>query len=489
MGPATNSWRMTVIHNLNFRLLAAFTLVIIVTIGAAFFLTYQNTRNEITQMGERLELNQDRRMQLELSRYFQIVNTWDSIQPFIEQWGQLYQRRIILADNNNTIVADSDGQLLGNAYNDSLVDKEMAQIPISRTGQVLEIIVPQGQGKPLIASISPDTIGNLYVVHGDFPNINSTALQITYDGIGRYFIWGGLVAIGIAVLLTFLLSGRILAPVKALIGATRQFGRGNFTHRVDYKDKGELGELAESFNSMANNLERNERLRRDMVADVAHELRTPLSNLKGYLEAIKDGVIKPDKSTIKSLNEEAASLSRLVTDLQELSLADAGELKMTFQSGNIKNLIRETVDTSQKKAAAKGIKLITDLPNKLPTLEIDAYRIKQVLYNLLDNAIAHTGKGGTVTIKTLEKNNCVSVSVLDTGKGIPPEDLPMIFERFYRVDKSRARTTGGSGLGLTIAKRLVEAHGGKISAESLPGKGSSFTFTLPVSREKTKQNT
>jgi signal transduction histidine kinase len=470
-----------VIHNLNFRLLAAFTVVIIVTIGSAFFLTYQNTRNEIVQMGERLELNQDRRMQLELSRYFQVVNNWDSIQPFIEQWGQLYQRRIILTDRNNVIVADSDSQLIGSAYSDSLVDKEMAQIPISGTGQVLEIIIPHEQGDTWIASVAQDTIGNLYVVHGDFPNINSTALQITYDSIGSYYIWGGLVAIGLAVLLTFLLSRRILAPVKALINATRQFGRGNFSHRVDYKDRGELGELASSFNSMAGNLERTERLRRNMVADVAHELRTPLSNLKGYLEAINDGVIKPDKSTIKSLNEEAASLSRLVTDLQELSLADAGELKMTFQSADIKNLIQETLNVLQAKANAKGLELLADLPDELPVLNIDAHRIKQVLFNLLDNAIAHTGKGGTVMVKALEKNNTISISVSDTGRGIPPEELPMIFERFYRVDKSRTRTTGGSGLGLTIAKRLVEAHSGKISVDSQPGKGSIFTFTLPIS--------
>ncbi|OGN98988.1 MAG: hypothetical protein A2Y89_00155 [Chloroflexi bacterium RBG_13_51_18] len=467
-------------HNLNFRLLIAFTLIIIVTIGSAFFLTYRTTRNEITQMGERMELSQDARMQSELSSYYQIVNTWEGIQVFIEQWGELYQRRIILADKNGVIVADSDGLLLGNTYNDDLIGEEMAQIPISATGQVLEIIMPQRKGKPWVSTITPDTAGTLYVVHGEFPNINQAALQITFESIGRFFIFGGLVAIAIAILLTFLLSRRILSPVKALIGATRRFGRGDFSHRVDYKDKGELGELASSFNSMADDLERIERLRRNMVADVAHELRTPLSNLKGYLEAISDGVIKPDESTIRSLNEEASSLSRLVADLQELSLADAGELKMTIQPENINDLIYETVNALQPKAAAKDLKLITDLSTELPELNIDAQRIKQVLYNLLDNAIAHTGKGGTITAAAKHQNNMVSISVSDTGEGIPTEELPMIFERFYRVDKSRARTTGGSGLGLTIAKRLVEAHGGKISVDSQPGKGSTFTFILPV---------
>ncbi|OGN98524.1 MAG: hypothetical protein A2Y58_00110 [Chloroflexi bacterium RBG_13_51_52] len=468
------------IHNLNFRLLVAFTLVIIVTIGTAFFLTYRTTRHEITQMGERLELNQDARMQMELSSYYQFVNTWDGIQTFIDQCGTLYQRRIVLTDQNNIVVADSDGTLLGNTYNENSISEEIAQIPISSTGQMLEIIFPQRQGKPWVSSTSPDTVGTLYVVHGDFPDINRTALQLTYEGIGRFFIWGGLLAIGIAILLAFLLSRRILSPVKSLIGATRKFGKGDFSHRVDYKGQGELGELARSFNSMADDLERTQSLRRNMVADVAHELRTPLSNLKGYLEAISDGVIKPDKTTIRSLNEEALSLSRLVADLQELSLADAGELKINTQQSDINALIEETVAALQPKATGKKLKLTTNLTAGLPLLNIDAHRIKQVLYNLLDNAIAHTGKNGKITVTVLKQNNAVSISVSDTGEGIPPEELSMIFERFYRVDKSRARTTGGSGLGLTIAKRLVETHGGKISVKSQPGKGSTFTFTLPI---------
>ncbi len=467
------------IHNLNFRLLISFTLVIIITLGSAFFLTYQNTRSEITQMGERLELNQDVRMQMELSRYYQFVNTWAGVQTFIEQWGQLYQRRMVLTNKNNIIVADSEGTLLGKTYGINLISEEMAQIPISGTGQILEIILPRRQG-PTLKISSADTVGTLYVVHGNFPDINSTALQLTYDSIGRFFVLGGLVAVGIAVLFTFLLSRRILSPVKALINAARRFGKGDFSHRVGYKGKGELGELARSFDSMANDLERTERLRRNMIADVAHELRTPLSNLKGYLEAISDGVIKPDKKTIRSLNEEASSLSHLVADLQELSLADAGELKIVTKSENIISLINETLNSLQPKAVEKGLKLIADLPEELPLLNIDAQRIKQVLNNLIENAIAHTGKGGKVTATASKRNNIVSISITDTGEGIPSEELQLIFERFYRIDKSRARTTGGSGLGLTIAKRLVEVHGGTISVKSQLGKGSSFSFTLPI---------
>jgi len=224
-------------------------------------------------------------------------------------------------------------------------------------------------------------------------------------------------------------------------------------------------------------------LRRNMVADVAHELRTPLSNLRGYLEAIRDGVKKPDVDTIRSLSEEATLLSRLVNDLQELSLAEAGELKLNCQVGDITELIKQTVPVVQSQAAAKGVSVSVDLPGKLPKMDIDSHRISQVLYNLLENAVAHTNQGDSITVAARQQDNQVQISVVDTGEGIPAEDLANIFERFYRVDKSRARATGGSGLGLTIAKRMVEAHGGKIEVESEPGKGSSFTFTLPVSKQ------
>jgi signal transduction histidine kinase len=470
-----------VIHSLNLRLLAAFTLVIIVTLGAAFFFIYQSTQNEIVQMGERLELNQDTRMQMELSRYYQFVNNWDGIQPYITQWGELYERRIILADKDNVVVADSETTLVGENYDENLVGQEMAEIPISPNGQMLQIILPNRDVHIQVMSPAPNIVGTLYVVHGGFPGAAGTALQITYNSIGSWFIWGGLLAVGLAILLTFLLSRRILSPVKALIGAARRFGKGDFSHRVAYKSKGELGELAQSFNLMAEDIEQAQRLRQNMVADVAHELRTPLSNLKGYLEAISDGVIKPNKKTIHSLNEEATSLSHLVADLQELSLVDAGELKITKRKEDINKFIQETMAVLQPKANAKKISLTTDLPKELLRVNIDAHRIKEVLCNLVDNAIVHTDKGGQIIIAVQKQDNMVAVSVLDTGEGIPEKELPLIFERFYRVDKSRARTTGGTGLGLTIAKRLVESHGGTITVKSQPGQGSCFTFTLPVS--------
>jgi signal transduction histidine kinase len=467
---------MTAMHSLNFRLMAAFTLVIIVTIGSVFFFTYQTTRHEIDQAEQRLEQIQDTRIETELSRYYQFTGSWEGVQSIIVQWGNLYGRRIILTDKDNIVLADSDDSLVGSSYTDDKDSQPMALI--LPPGQLFGVVLPTSPTQSLGPAAAKYTIGILHVLPGD-ADINGAALSITYDTIGKYFIWGGLVAIAIALLLTYFFSRRILAPMKALINASRHFGKGDFSRRVDDKDKGELGELAQSFNSMATDLERTERLRRNMVADVAHELRTPLSNLKGYLEAVSDGLVKPDNNTIRSLNEEASILSRLVDDLQELSLSDAGEIKLNIQSEDISSLIKVTLTGIQAKAAARGLALSTDLPATLPMVSIDSYRIKQVLLNLLENAVAHTDKGG-ITLTARQQEKMVHVSVADTGEGIPAGELPLIFERFYRVDRSRTRKTGGSGLGLTIAKRLVEAHGGTIKVESEPGQGSTFTFTVPV---------
>lgn len=445
------------ISRLQFRLLVAFTLVILVTMGAVFFLVNQATQDEIRRFGERVDQMRAVRMEIELSRFYSSYRDWKGIQPFIAQWGNLYQHRIVLTNAEGVVVADSQEELLGKYYGSDL------------------------PGRPLSTRWQAGTIGTLYLTPKSSSELGFESLQILFRAIGLFFLWGGLIAVAIALIITFFLSRRILAPVKALTYAAKHLGRGDFTQRVQVKDKSELGELANTFNSMASDLERTERLRQNMVADVAHELRTPLSNLQGYLEAIRDGLKKPDADTIRSLVEEAALLARLVDDLQELSLAEAGELKLVCQEKDIAELIKQAAAALQTQAMAKGLSLSLNLPDKLPAVNIDSQRIIQVLHNLLENAVAHTAKGGSITITARLVGNWIEVSVADTGEGIPAEELPNIFERFYRVDKSRTRATGGSGLGLTIAKRLVEAHGGELKARSELGKGSCFSFTLPVS--------
>jgi signal transduction histidine kinase len=249
---------------------------------------------------------------------------------------------------------------------------------------------------------------------------------------------------------------------------------------VQVQGDGEVAALAEAFNTMATDLENNEQLRRNLIADVAHELRTPLSNIRGYLEAIRDNVMRPDAAAIDSLNEEATLLSRLVNELQELSLAEAGELKLVYQAEDISKLLQQAIAPFRTELEAKGISLSLELSDDLPLVSVDWHRVSQVLHNLLENAVNHTGRGGLITVAAVKQGDWVEIGVSDTGQGIPAQDLPNIFERFYRVDRSRARATGGSGLGLTIARRLVEAHGGRITVESELGRGSRFAFTLPI---------
>jgi signal transduction histidine kinase len=231
---------------------------------------------------------------------------------------------------------------------------------------------------------------------------------------------------------------------------------------------------------MADRLKEAEQIRRDLVADVAHELRAPVSSIRAYLEAMRDGLMDTNTKSLDSLYEDIILLSRLIDDLQTLSLADAGQLSLVYQPEDISHIVNSVAESVQPKAVAKRINLTVNFPERLPPTKVDAQRLSQILHNLLDNAIRHTPSGGSVLVNIVETDKSIKVTVSDTGEGIPPEDLPHMFERFYRVDKSRSKATGGSGLGLTIARRLVEAHGGKIEVRSKLGEGSEFTFTIPV---------
>jgi signal transduction histidine kinase len=291
-----------------------------------------------------------------------------------------------------------------------------------------------------------------------------------------------------AVLLILGLSRRILAPVEALTEAVRRMEAGDLSQRVEVTSQDEIGELARAFNSMADGLARLEELRRNMVTDVAHELRTPLSNIRGYLEALQDGVVEPERHIVDSLHAEAMLLNRLVDDLQELSLAEAGQLKLERQPVSLADIVDKAIEAVRLRAEAKGVTVQVDLPKDL-LVDVEPQRVGQVLRNLLENALAHTPPDGEIALSAHEAcpepsrrdDQWVEVSVRDTGSGIAAKDLPYVFERFYRADKSRSRATGGAGLGLAIARSLVEAHGGRIWVESTEGEGSTFTFALPIS--------
>ena len=486
-------------HSLQSRLLLAFTLVILLTISAVFLMMWQATTGRIQRFGDRIERMVSGRIQFTVTDYYRIHGRWDGIQPLIEQLGEQLKYRIILTDIDGKIIADSTKEASNTQLNlDKFVSRPVT-LPRESHGSVppesqlrmppqSSVLTPPGSPALMPPESPPPSqsessiIGYLFLMPLTQSEISFAALQIMYNEIGGYFIVGALLAVIVAIIITLFLSRRILAPVKALSAAAQLLGKGDFSQRVQIRDKSEIGELASTFNSMAGNLERDEQLRRDMVADVAHELRSPLTNVRGYLEAIQDGVTKPDEKTIGSIYDETMLLSRLVDDLQELSLAESGELKLYCQDEEMPELIQQAVSAVHAKAVDKGISLSMALPDNLPLVYIDFLRIKQVLLNLLENAIVHTPSAGMIKVGAQEKGDMVEISVTDTGEGIPAGELPNIFERFHRVDKSRSRATGGSGLGLTIAKYFVEAHSGKIEVQSEPGKGSRFAFTVPVSK-------
>lgn len=295
--------------------------------------------------------------------------------------------------------------------------------------------------------------------------------------------YGLLLAMGVAglsaVVLTFILSRRIVQPVAQLTQAARMLESGDLDQRVRTSARGEIGELAHAFNAMAESLNKNETLRRNMVSDVAHELRTPLTNIRGYLEAIQDGVVDADTETIDMIYEEAINLNNIIQDLQELALAEAGQLRYSRDRVEVEDVIAQTVSMLKPSAQAKQIQLQIDLPYKLPAVYADEHRVSQIMRNLVSNAVKFTPDRGTITVSGASRMTDVEIRVNDTGHGISSEHIPLLFERFYRAEPSRNRATGGAGLGLAITRQLVEAMGGRIMVESEVGYGTTFSFTLP----------
>jgi histidine kinase len=269
--------------------------------------------------------------------------------------------------------------------------------------------------------------------------------------------------------------------------ASQRIADGHYEERVGLPgdpargDLDELGRLALSFNQMAARLEQTESMRRDLIGNVAHELRTPLASIQGYMEGLIDGVLPAEPATFQQVYREADRLQRLVRDLQELSRVEAGAAELHLVPVPVARLVEATADRLGRQFEEKGVALAVEVPSDLPPVLADEDRIGQVLLNLVGNALQYTPAGGQVRLRAAREGQFVRLVVEDTGAGIPAEHLPHIFERFYRVDKSRSRAGGGSGIGLTIAKHLVEAHGGQMEAASAgPDRGSTFSFTLPL---------
>lgn len=307
-----------------------------------------------------------------------------------------------------------------------------------------------------------------------------------YQNFQASFYEALLIAVAIASVaaagVSLLFSRGMVAPLRAMAAASQRIAEGHYDERVQVAGADELGQLAQRFNQMAEKLEQVEAMRRQLIGDVSHELRTPLTAIKGSMEGLMDGVLPATHETYQQIYQEADRLNRLVDDLQELSRVEAGAYRLDLRPLDVSALARTVAKRLGPQFEAKRLILRLDLPADLPPVLADDDRAVQVLTNLVANALQYTPSGGEVVVGAARVGNQVQVMVRDNGVGIAPEHLAHIFDRFYRVDKSRSRAAGGgSGIGLTIAKHLVEAHGGRIWAESEGmGKGSLFAFTLPV---------
>jgi signal transduction histidine kinase len=448
------------LHSLRVRLLATMLIVLLVALGTMAVLASTATTSEFERsVGGILRYSdphidtKNSNIQKYITQHRGEEGFWPGLQELLEGMQNASRMRYVIADLEGKVYVDSTRKLIGQRLN-LANSKPFAAYMI--------------EGEPMLSYFEPLDAPNLQLIQQGFTDSVNSSLLIAI-----------LVAVVLALLLVLLLSRSILSPVSALTRAAQEMESGDLSHRVKVRANGELGELAKAFNAMADGLERQEQLRRNMVSDVAHELRTPLSNVRGYLEALRDGVVEPTPELIGSLHEEALSLNRLVDDLQELALAEAGQLHLILQPAAVLPVVEQALLAMQAQARARQVALSTDIPAELPLILADPYRLQQVLRNLLDNALAHTPAGGKVSVAAAQVGSEVEFCVQDTGEGIAAEHLPLIFERFYRVDKSRARSTGGAGLGLAIVRQLVEAQGGRVAADSVLGEGTTIRFTLP----------
>jgi signal transduction histidine kinase len=405
----------------------------------------------------------------ELASYYQEKGSWEGLAAIglrlEDQAGHPRYARapVALVDNSQTVVLGSRRYRVGQQLSQAELRRSL---PVTVDGQTVGAVVLD-----LPVDLTPRD-----------PYSPEDAFLAR---VNQAIIFGALGATVIALALGVLLARAISQPVKELTEGTQRVASGELGHQVPVRTQDEIGELAVSFNRMSADLATANQLRRQMTADIAHELRTPLSIILGYSEALSDGKLQGKTAIYDAMYGEAQLLSHLVDDLRTLSLADAGELALNRSLISAGECIERTAASHAELAVQRGIRLEVQLAPDLPLVNADRERIAQVLANLVSNALRYTPAGGVITLAAARSGDRVLLRVSDTGPGIEPEHLPYVFKRFYRADDSRP-ANGESGLGLAIAKSLVEAHGGTIQVESEPGHGATFTVALPAAREATQ---
>lgn len=487
-------------------MLTAFALVIVLGIGgmALFFGIAVSSFNRERMQAPSMELMHARIEAERLGELYRATGSWGTVDA------ELATIAADLAAGQRAVVLDQRGAVVASTHPDLYLPG--APLPPIRPAAPR----PPRDGPAYSESFNEVVWSQTLPIRSDGREVGT--LVLLFDGSawplqGGGFDGGRLVrgflgaGIGLAAVLLGLaayFSSRLSRPLRHVTGAAQALAAGDMHVRVQQPAVRELNELAGAFNTMADALVRADQQRRQLTADVAHELRTPLAIVKGRLEGMQDGIYAADAHQINGLLEEVALLERLIDDLRLLALAEAGQLPLYREPVDPAVLARAIQRAFAHEAAARGVDLNLALAESLPTMNADAQRISQVLGNLVSNALRHTPNGGRVVVAvSLEAEvesqesttgraagrqmrspgACVRFAVSDTGPGIAPEHLPHIFDRFYRADKARTRGSGGAGLGLAIARQIVEAHGGTLSATSVPGQGASLTFTLPLGEE------
>src|SRR5512139_3115742 len=446
-----------IMNRLWVRLSLAFVFVAAISALAVAVLATSVAGNQFQQYVARRDLLTQSGVVEDLASYYQANGTWAGVESVLAQLTGRGQGRgrppLLLADATGSVVYDERHQRAGTALSE---DERSSALPIEVNGVTVGYLLLGTAGRGTLA----------------------TNEQVFLDQLQRTLLIAALIAAGLGIAIGLLISRTVSRPLSQLAQAARAFAAHNWDQRVKVGGTEEVAEVSFAFNDMADSLQQAETLRRNLMADVAHELRTPLTVLQGNLRAMLDGVYPLERGEIATLYDETRLLNRLVDDLRELALAEAGQLKLSLEPIDLAPLVAATVTNFMPIAEERDLALSAEI-DRTVEVRADPDRAAQVLRNLIANALWHTPPQGTVAVEAQLIDRGWQISVTDTGEGIAPEEVPHVFDRFYRSDRSRARYTGGSGLGLAIAKSLVEAMEGQIGVESELGTGSRFWFTLP----------
>ena len=434
------------------KLLTAFVLIIALTTLAGYFFISISVDRAFSEFAVGRSSQQDRVLFSLFDLFYRRVGNIDlALESLVEQGAEL-----------SAVIVNSEGNIV--------YSPDLAQI---RVGRHLDT--------EFLALGIPFSVDDQQWTFLPTRFLVGIQLEEGYLQRSRRSLWlAGLTAGIAAMLLSFFLIRQLTSPLRKLDYASRRVAAGKFSERVDIRSADELGHLANSFNDMAASLESSEQVKKQLIADISHELRTPISVVRTALEGLRDGLLAPTQETLTALHDKILLTTRLIQDLHQLALADTGRLSMHLGACSIEHILETILETIGVQLEDEGIQLIREINEGLPMVIADAQRIEQVLLNLLANAIRHTPSEGSIRVRAEQIGRMIVVMVCDSGPGLSENDLHHVFDRFYRADEARTSDTG-AGLGLSIAKALIEAHGGRIWAENLAEGGACFAFELPLS--------